>query len=445
MSIDFNLRDFAHPLTIWRLHRTLERTQWLSPSEVAAFRDRRLRGIVRHAYRNVPFYRRRLDEAGVRPGDIRGAADLTRLPLLDKETVRAAGESIHARVASRYHPIEHRTSGSTGEPLMFLLDRHANSLEFAYYWRHWSWAGFRLGDRFAELGTTHFLKRPELLDAPAHWQPHLRRLMLNGVQLSARRAGEMAAAIRRHRPRFVKGMASTLFFLARCLDEAGAHLPPLTAAFSTGEMLSPSFRETIESVLRCPVLDSYGHMERTVGICQCPEAGGYHVNSDYGLLEVVDPEPGTGGETRVGRAVGTSLHNLAMPLVRYEIGDRIEIFADDRACPCGRGLPLIKAIQGREEDVVVTPDGRYLTAIFILPEFVEGVGFAQFVQDRRDSLVINVVPMAGWNEEQRSALFGYASKLIGGTMELAVRAVDDDEIEVDASGKRRVVISHVAD
>ncbi|MBW2277725.1 MAG: phenylacetate--CoA ligase family protein [Deltaproteobacteria bacterium] len=444
MSIDFRLRDFAHPFSIWRLHRALERNQWLSPREVAVYRDERLRAIVRHAYRNVPFYRQRFDEAGVDPKDIRGAADLDRLPLLSKETVRRAGESIHARGASRYHPIEHRTSGTTGEPLLFLLDRFANSLEFAYYWRHWSWAGFELGDRFAELGTTHFLKRPELIDSPAHWQPHLRRLMLNGVQLSARRAADMAAAMRRHRPQFIKGMASTLFFLARCFDEAGAYAPPLRAAFSTGEMLSQSFRETIESVFSCPVLDSYGHMERTVAIAQCPQ-GGYHVNSDYGLLEVVDQQRSPTSETRVGKAVGTSLHNLAMPLLRYEVGDRIELLPEDQTCSCGRGLPLVKAIQGREEDVVVTPDGRYLTAIFILPEFVDGIGFAQFVQDQRDSLVINVVPIAGWSDEQRRKLTGYASRLLGGSMKLAVRTVEASEIEVDPSGKRRVVISQIAD
>ncbi|MCP4676429.1 MAG: phenylacetate--CoA ligase family protein [Deltaproteobacteria bacterium] len=436
MAIDFSLKEFAHPFTIWRLHRILRRTQWLSPSDLASYQNRRLRKIVRHAYSEVPYYRKVFEEAGLRPDDIHTASDLTRIPRLSKTMVQRAGGQLHARRVNEYRPRTYKTSGTTGAPLRFLLDKQANALEFVYYWRHWSWAGYKLGDRFAELGTSFFIKRQHLLDAPAYWQPHFRRLMLNGTRLSMRDAIEMGAAMERHRPLFIKGMASSLFYLARFFDEAGVKIPPLKAAFSSGERISSDSRKLIENVFACPVLDTYGHMERTVAISQCLE-GGYHVNADYGVLEIVD------SCTRVGEAVGTSLYNLAMPLLRYEIGDHIEAMDDDRACPCGRGLPLVKAIHGRTADVVVTPDGRYLTAVFILPEFVEGVGFAQFIQDRKDRLAIHVVPAPGWNAAEQQKLEDYAAQLLGGSMQLLVRTVGPEDVILDQSGKRRVVISQI--
>src|SRR5690606_37357121 len=246
-------------------------------------------------------------------------------------------------------------------PIEFLADRHSQTLEFVYYWRHWSWAGYRLGDRFAELGSQHFLRRGK--DEIGEWQPHLRRLMLNSARVSAATARELAGAIRRRRPRFLKGMPSAVFFLARAFEEEGIRDIRFRAVFTNGEVITPQQRKAAESVFGCPVLDSYGHMERTAAISQCMH-GGYHVVQDYGLLELLEPR--TDGETVVARAVGTSLHNWAMPLVRYDIGDEIELFPDPPpACPCGRGFPLVKRIRGRSRDVIVTPDGRHLTSLFV--------------------------------------------------------------------------------
>ncbi len=442
MAIDFNARDFCYPLTILRLHRILVRSQWFSPAELRSFQDKRLRATIRHAYQDVPYYRELFDRQGIDPRDVEGASDLVRLPLLSKRAARSAGAQLRSGCAFRYLPKAHSTSGTTGEPLEFLLDKDSNALEFVYYWRHWSWAGYRLGDRFAELSTNHFLHRPELRAAPCHWQSWLRRLVLDGGRVSKRDAAVMAAAIRRHRPRYIKGLASTLFFFARCLDEAGIRDISFKAAFSTGEVLSEACRALISSTLRCPVLDSYGHMERTAAICQCPE-GGYHVNADYGVLEILDRQPTDRAGVVAGRAVGTSLYNRAMPLIRFDIGDIIEVPSEPRSCPCGRSLPLVEAIRGRVQDIIVTPEGRYITAIFILPEFVTGIGLAQFVQESADKLTILVVPSAGWNPAQQDRLAGYASRLLGPSMQVEIRTVTPTDIATDASGKRKVVISDV--
>jgi len=442
MAIDFRVQDFRYPIAIGRLRRTLERTQWLPREELKAYQLERLRAVLRQASARVPFYRDLFKQRGVKAEDIHSAEDLARLlPLLSKEAVRKAGDRLLAEDAARYSPRPYSTSGSTGAPVTFYLDKGANILEFVYYWRHWSWAGYRLGDRFAELGSQYFLNRPHLRNAACSWQPHLRRLMLNSSRISVESAREVGNAIRKYRPRFLKGMASPVYFLALSLKEAGSNDLSLRAVFSTGEVITPAYRAMAEQVFHCKVLDSYGHMERTAGISQCLE-GGYHVVDDYGLLEVIDRKPGLGGDSSSGQVVGTGLYNMAMPLIRYEVGDTIELFDEGRSCACGRTLPLVKAIHGRQEDVVVTPDGRYITSIFILPEFVRGVRFAQFVQETEKTLSIRVVPGAGWDSAQAEALQARAGDLVGPGMDIRIVQILEEDILTDPSGKRRAVISH---
>ena len=442
MSIDFKIKDFAYPLSIWKLRRTLERTQWLPPAELEAYQSARLREVMGHAYRNVPYYKDLFDRHGLRPADLQTPEDLKRLPVLSKDDAREAGDRLHSQNARRYLPKPYTTSGSTGKPLKFLLDKGANSLEFVYYWRHWSWAGYRLGDRTAEVNTGYFLRRPQLKNTTAAWQPHLRRLVLNSAMISKRGAADMAKAIRRRKPRFIKGMASTLYYLSLCLEDAGIRDIAVKAAFSTGEVLSPGWREKITSVLHCPVLDSYGHMERTVAICECL-AGGYHLNSDYGVLELTRTRSSNAFGTIIGRSVGTSLYNYAMPLIRYDIGDIIEMYLEPTKCRCGRSLPLVKSIRGRTQDILRTPDGRYITAVFILPEFVSGIAFAQFIQQAPGELDILVIPTDEWTPDEHERLQGYAGRLLGPSMRVNIKTVTQAEIVSDQSGKQPVVISNL--
>jgi len=442
MAIDFRIRDFFYPQEMYRLRQTLEETQWLSAEELQEYQEERLTHIINHAYNHVPYYRRLFQETGLRPQDIQKVDDLEKLPLLSKDTIRREGKTLVADNARRYHPVSYKTSGTTGTPVEFYLDKGARILEFVYYWRHWNWAGYRLGDSFAELGSFYFLNRDHLSDAVSSWQPHLRRLMVNSGQIAPFRAKELARVIRKYRPKYLKGAASTVYFLALCLKEAGINDIFFKAIFSVNEVLTPQYRSMAESVFHCPVLDSYGHMEGTVAISQCL-AGGYHINSDYGILEFNNIMTSSDDGTVLGQAVGTSLYNMAMPLIRYDVGDDIEFFSEPKTCRCGRTLPLVKRVHGRSEDTIITPEGRFITSMFVVPEFAKGIRFVQFVQDSDTDLHINVVPKRDWDARQEDILLHYVTKLVGTGMSVHIHAVTQDNIITDASGKIRSVISSV--
>ncbi len=442
MAIDFSPSDFFYPLGIVKLTRILDKNQWAPHDELVEYQIMRLKTILDQAYRNVPYYRNLFLEKGITPEKIVTPEDLRIVPLLNKRIIKNNFHSMTAENARRYSPKRYTTSGTTGEPLTFYLDKQSNILEFCYYWRYWGWAGYRLGDRFAEFGSEYFLRRSHLSEKPFVWQRTLRRLMLNSGQLSAEQAKKMIGAVRRYKPQFLKGLASTLYFFAMLTKESGVSDVGFKAAFSTGEVLSAPYRRMIESVFHCPVMDSYGHMERTAAICQCPQ-GGYHVNMDYGLLQIENKSELSGQNTSIGKAVGTSLYNMAMPLVRYELGDEIETFNQPVQCSCGRTLPLIKAIHGRKEDVIITPDGRYITSLFIVPEFIEGIKFVQFIQENRMNLRILAVPGKGWNRQKRERLKSYTRKMIGPEMKITLTEIKRQHIVSDNSGKKRIVISRL--
>jgi len=439
MAIDFRIQEFFSPLRILRLRRLLEKAQWLPPDELRALQDELLARTIREAYAHVPYYRRLFDGLGLGPDDIQTAKDLKALPLMTKDDVRAAGADLVSRRARRQRPVRYVTSGTTGAPLEIYHGRSSNALEFAFYWRHWSWAGYRLRHPFAELQTTHFLSEESASRRAGRWQAALGRLLLNSNQVGPAQAPAMARLIRRHRCRYLKGLASTLYCLALSCREAGIEDLRFQAVFSTGEVMLSRYRSLIESVFHGPVLDAYGHMERTAAVTQCPR-GGYHVNSDYGLLEMESPDSGGGGETRLIRAVGTSLHNPVMPLLRYDLGDTIEVFSEARACPCGRTLPLIKAIHGRSAEAVVTPDGRYLTSLYVVPDLAPGVRFIQFIQDSPSSLVVQFVPEPTCDGRVRRELERLTRLVIGPDMRISLRDVKEEDLIREASGKIRAVI-----
>jgi len=441
MAIDFSFRDFWYPLRLHRMRRLFERSPYWPRLEMREYQSRRLATVVLQASRNVPHYRRLFASLGLTASDIRDVEDLKKLPLLSREELRSGSRDFLAADAERYSPRIYSTGGTTGSPLEIRLDRDARVLEFVYYWRHWSWAGYRLGDPFAELGSLFFLSRNDRNDKIFQGQPHLGRLMINSAKVGFSNAEKMAGAIRNWHAEFLKGTASALYFLALSFREKGINDVAFRAIFSTGEVLTPAYRMLIERVFGCRVLDSYGHMEGTVAVSECPD-GGYHINEDYGILELESVRTLADGRV-MARAVGTSLYNLAMPLLRYDVGDEIELFPCEKPCPCGRRFPLVKAIHGRSEDVVVTPDGRFITSMFVVPEFSEGVRSVQFVQEETDRLLVRVVPGEEWGPDRRGVLFENVRKLVGTEMKLEMEEIAQEALRTDASGKIRTVISRV--
>lgn len=448
MGLDFRFRDFAYPLSILRLKQKFERHQW-SAELLHDYQSARLQAIVLHAYHNVAYYRQLFDKLGISPRDIRSASDLKLLPLLTKEEVRLNFSALTADDVKRYHPLPVETSGTSGLQACFLMDKDANILEFVCYWRFWAWAGYQLGDRFAEFSAQDFTPSArKQKKGLAHYSPLTRRLMVNSLLISLARRADYIALFKKFRPRFLKGLPSNLYMLALVLGAQRTHRVAFQAIFSQGEHLTAAQRQTIEDTFRCRVFDHYGHMERTVVITQCEE-GTYHIHQDYGLLELLEPSSAakdTGaGNDLLREVVGTGLHNRAMPLLRYRTGDLVRIKEKEQKCKCGRAFACIDSIIGRSSDVVITPDKRAITALYVALDRTEGLKMSQIVQDSLDHLTLRAAIAENADEKTvTAALLRNVREFTGEEMRLDFELLSPEEIRGDRKSKFKSIVSHIS-
>jgi phenylacetate-CoA ligase len=445
VTVEFRILDFCYPWSLLRLRREFERSQWSSERELVLYQEERLRRVVAHAYKHVPYYRDLFQHLGLKPTAIQTLADLSRIPILSKNILRH--EFPRLRAAGRSGR-ELRTSGTNGAPVRVLMDKSANVLEFVYYWRQFSWAGYRLGDRFAELTSHFFLKRESCADQLIHRQRLSNRLLLNSLNLGQENVRLFAGALRNYRPRFLKGIASALYYFALFLRELRVDGIALQGVFSTGEVLTRHQRSTIEGTFRCKVYDLYGHMERTVAVSECPK-GNMHIHPEYGILELtgkipVGPASPSGDQIYQARVVGTSLHNFCMPLLRYDVGDIVEVADPQSPCPCGRRMPRLHRILGRQEDVVIRPDGHVVTALFIVFDQVPEVAQGQIVQTDNDRLCIRVVRNPQYTLESEAELLSCLRRFVGPDMAIELEYLPPGAFHEEMwAGKFRMVVSRL--
>ncbi len=342
--------DFAQVLA------SLELSQWKTAQELRAGQEERLRTLIEHAYHNVPYYRETMDERGLRPRDIATIDDLRKLPFLTKEIINERFEDLKAR-GDLSRAVPHGTSGTTGVKLRrFLLPTDLLwARNYADLYRAYRWAGFERGDRRATIAGRWFAKRP-----PYRVVNHFdRQLLLSAHHLGPETAEEYVRAIERYSPRAVQGHPSAVAFLAQYLVGQKRTLP-VTCILTTGEQLFPDQRSVIERAFAANVFDGWGQGENVGRAYECERHEGYHVSSEFGILEI-DPAPEL--SDGLGEIVATSLHNDVMPFIRYRTGD-LAAWAD-APCSCGRGLPLIRDLVGRIDDVIEDTEGRPVLPVSI--------------------------------------------------------------------------------
>ena len=203
-----------------------------------------------------------------------------------------------------------------------------------------------------------------------------------------------------------------------------------------------SHRKVIEETFDTKVYDSYGHMERTVGISHCP-GHRYHIHMDYGLAQFEGPIPGQLAEVR--KIIGTSLHNSSMPLIRYQTGDYAVMESGQAACPCGRGFPMVKSILGRSSDTIITPDGRAITALYVALDRTPGLDLGQIVQERRDKILARVACASSDVAEVEKILTENLRAFLGERMEIQIVHESIDAIRGSVARKFSSIASRILD
>lgn len=435
------VRRAVYPLWMRRDHpeyfryaRQFRQNQRFSAEELEHWQAARLREQLLHAFRNIPFYRRRFEVAGITPLDIRNVDDLRALPVLTKRDLQTHNNELLARNFPEAARVPNQTGGSTGSPLQFWVDKERLDARRAGMDRHNAWAGLHPGDWYAHLWGSRF----DTATSPAiTWRQRLltRNLTLNTSLISDEDLTQYIALVRRMRPRVMVAYAQSAVFFARYCERHGIDNISFRSIIVTAEMLLPGQRALLESVFGAKVFNRYGCREVSVIASDCSHSTGMHVNADALIVEV---EQGPGLPPGTGRVLVTDLFNRSMPLIRYEIGDLASTL-ETAVCPCGRAFPRIANIRGRITDFLVTTDHRRISGISLsqLAGDLPQVRQMQFVQNERANIQLRVVAGDGYGSDTVSELRRRLDPYLRGTTELSIVTVE--RIPPEPSGKFRYV------
>lgn len=423
---------------------TLNKTQWLSLGEMRELQDEKLRRLIRHAWRHVPYYRARMQEAGLRPEDIRTQDDLHRLPLLSKADVRA---HLYFDIMSENHNKSEvsriTTSGSTGEPFVCYADRAQLEIRWAATLRSQEWTGYRFGDPCVRLWHQTIGMSPSQIWKEKADAAFLRRRFIPVFSMRDDVLPKIVAEMSEWKPTLVDGYAEALNLIGEYISAHGGLVNKPLALMSSAQMMPPASRKVIEEAFGCKVYDKYGGREFSGIAYECEAHKGHHVVSECYIVEILrEGRPVKPGE--VGEVVITDLNNFCMPFIRYRIGDLAEAMDNTIACECGRGLPRIGNIEGRAQSIIQGSQGRYLPGSFFLhylKDFEYAFKLFQVVQEEPGAIVFKVVKGSRYSDDVLQEVLKTFHDYLGDDVRIDVQYVDD--IEMVRTGKRLPSISKI--
>jgi phenylacetate-CoA ligase len=422
-----------------RIRRTMETSQWWPPDRIEAMQTERLRRLLADAGRHVPYYRELFAREHFDPAAVRSPADLQRLPFLTKALIRSHTDALRAddaRGLARFN-----TGGSSGEPLIFYIGNERIGHDVAAKWRATRWWDVDIGDREIvvwgspiELGSQ---------DRVRQWRDRLMRTeLLPAFEMSEAKVDGFIERIRRRCPRMLFGYPSAISHIAHRARHTGRRLDDLglRVVFVTSERLYEHQRELIGSTFGCPVANGYGGRDAGFIAHECPN-GSMHITAEDIVVEIVDEQgrvqpPGTPGEIVV-----THLATRDFPFIRYRTGDIGTL--DQGACACGRGLPVLKEIQGRSTDFVVAADGTVMHGLSLIYVLRDQPGIASFkiVQESLSLTRVMIVPTPEFAPETVKVIERGLKARLGSAVAVDVALVG--EIPAEASGKFRYIVSRV--
>lgn len=426
--------------SFYPVYKKLVSNQRKSYDELKREQEKQLRHLIEFSYENVPYYRNLFKSLGLLPRDIQTIEDLEKLPILTKDIIKKHWEEFKPANLSSMKYYNRATGGSTGTPMHYRLSKHDRFLSGALLYRGWGYGGYELGDKMVFLaGSSLDIGTKSSLTTKVH------EIARNIRKLSSFDMGEhemqgYAGVLNSFEPRFINGYASSIYFFARWLEENRVSVPSPDGVFTTAEKLFPHMRKTIEDVFDCNVYDTYGLNDGGISAYECPEHAGLHIDTERSIMEVVCDD-GLTVEEGEGQILATSLYNYAMPFIRYSTGDIGTML--DSQCACGRGYRLLKEVLGRQQEMLITPEGKHIHGEYITHIFWEipHVKEFQVVQKDINQLTFNIVPDDDFDESQLDRIREVVARRSPG-WNIEFKFVD--AIDRGRAGKYKFIINEIS-
>ncbi|MEP7258918.1 MAG: hypothetical protein ABI687_11020 [Flavitalea sp.] len=406
-----------HNPLLFRLIKKIQEADQYSEARMNAAKQRRARQMIGYALAHSSFYRKAwqsVDEGKLLEGDLQS------LPIIHKTDIR---DHIHtiATAPVKFLKAAH-TSGTSGTPLCVYRSPGSILREHAYTWYFRMTHGLRIGDPVISLratldrNTMHYYNKAENV------------LYLSTYLLSKKNIPVYAKLINQFRPKALYAFPSSSFMLSNLLqqEELKVNIPLI---FTSSETLYPFQREKIEQTLNGRILDYYGNVERSIAYGQCPY-GSYHEMPLYSINEF--PEKGV---------ITTALMNKSFPMIRYFVED--SFLMTDGVCECGKPI-TIKSIEGRFDNFVKCPDGTIVTGMSMAFRGINGLQYAQIIQEEIPSIQVNLVTSPVFQENDQEILLKQLRNRLGDSLNIVFNKVEEEQIIKTPGGKYTLVLSRLS-
>ncbi len=431
---------YARPF--WdKLREYEERGHW-SQAALESWRDRRLALFLQHCYDTVPYYRQAWDEFGFDPGSVVGLNDLMHLPIIDKAIVRENFSALLSRTIPARKRIMAHTSGSVGSGLRFAITQEFEQEQWAVWWRYRRWHGIQSDTWCAHFGGRSLV--PVAATRPPFWRLNYpgKQVMFSAYHLTPSNFRYYVDELNRRKLPWIHAYPSVISILASFMIENDVRLDYRVQWITTGaENLLEHQRKSIFAAFGVEPIQHYGMSEGVANISERPD-GRLYVDEDFSAVEFIPRD--SGGYS----IVGTNVANLAMPMVRYEVGDIAELpdsARGDDPATVGHvryGGRQVVSIDGRLEDYVVLSNGAQLGRLDHIFKDLEEIQEAQIYQPARGEIVVRVVKGREYTAETEASLLREFRQRVGAFANIGVEY--REELPRTKSGKLRFVESDIA-
>ncbi len=415
----------------------LNKSQFASEKEILSYKEEHLFRTLDLAYKYVPFYKKFFNEHSVSPYDFKQLTDIEKFPILTKEHIRNHYESMISTSFDRSKLIHSHTSGSTGKALDFFTTEKLIPYQWAIWWRFRNRLGVSYGEK--HLNCTGKLVVPISTSRPPFWRVNkpMNQWLINMQHISPDKIKYIAKMISDESFSYISGYPSIIYALATYIYNGNIQIDNSPRyVFSGAEKMYDNQKEIIKKVFPDIIIsDHYGASESVCNASKCIHDS-YHEDYELGLLECEDKHWLSPTEYE-GNILGTGFMNDAMPLIRYRIGDSA-IWSTEK-CKCGLHSQVIRDIQGRIEDFVVTPEGTKIQRFDYLFKNTKDIIECQVVQEKLGEITFRVVKRDGYTIKTETEIIKGVSEIISPTLKCRFEYVP--EIERTNTGKFKAVVS----
>lgn len=443
-GLDYILGNLSYDILLGKeysdTYNMLLKEEFKTRKDHEEYQFKKLKELLIYSYENVPYYRRIFDSNSFDPYTIKKCSDIECLPFLTKDLIEENFDELISTSIKTEYIGYNSTSGTSGHQLRFAYDKRTYfSNEWAYINYLWKRIGYIPGkSRLAAL-RNDVLPEGELFQ----YEPKARRWIVDSYHMTSDNIEKILIGLKERNIEFIHTYPSVIYSIAKYMLKTGYKYDnyKIKAIIVTSEMLYDGQKEIIEQAFNTVVYTFYGHSERAALASWCECSTKYHVQSEYGYLEIIDKNGNAIRDyEKMGEIVCTGFSNYAMPLIRYKTAD-YSSYCKNQACACGRNYVLLNNISGRwKQDVLVGKYGNFIsdTALNMHSMIYVNVEKFQFLQEEKGKCKLLIVKGNKYTKEDEEKIVSEVNKKIGDSIDFIIEYVED--IERTKAGKYRYIV-----